>query len=1136
MKKIFFFLFISTICFSQNEVDSLSYYFKSGNFNKAIIYGEKQKKEIKVKDNNYAILLNNLAGAYLRIDKFDYAELNYLETLELVKSYFGEINIIVANTYRNLGNVYSANLELEKAKENYLKALEIIEKISGSNALEYSEFLLDLAITYKDLKDYVRAENSYLKVCELFLKNKGENDITYQKSLISSAIFYKEINDLEKAEDYFLKSYRLQKANLRNETISTFIFTIDTIALFYNNKNLLDLAEKFYLESLIIKEKYYGENNLDYIQSLINLGMLYTKVNNNVKSIKYLEKANKRLISVNKEYSADNAFVINSLANKMSFAGKYEDAERLIKKVIEIHEKLNLKSVDYFDAKIKLALNYQNQGDFDNSEKVFLDIIKSTKNINDYAYFNTLHFVVDYYIEMENKAKAEKYIFDFEELYSKLKPTLKEFDIIHIYYYRALQSYYASINQHDKALKFAFNILDLTERNPLFGSKSIAYFRTISDIGLLYKSLGNYVDWKVYKFKAYNFIKDKIGKNPRNDASLLIDIANVYKFENNVVEAEKHYLEALKILDNNVNIKIKLYDDALLNIVSFYFDNKSSKTNVFLEKLILKNKLDLEKYIGFLSEKEFLNIKHLVDRGRTFSNYFLQSYPSQHPEINTASYENHLLLKNLSLRNQQRIKNSIAKSNNTELKEKYQQFIDNKRYITKLDELAIAERPSNYQQLIADTENLEKDITRLSSEFADAKKALSINWKQVQEKLKPNEIAIDLVDYNYYNKKWTDSVYYSAFIIKRDSKFPKFITLFEENQLKSLLTKINNPDDKIRNNKLYSEKAISDLFLKPLENELKNISTVYFSPSGLGHQIDFNALPINEKQLFGEKYKVHVLSSPSELIDYKTATLTPKNNLELVLYGGIDYNKSLAKANQIENQNLVTSNKTFEEFGNRGGYGKLEGTLKEIEEISQNAQKYGFRSKLFKEGNATEESIKGLDGIATPYVLHIATHGFFFENIKQEIPKDIISIEKKHQSFENPMLRSGLLLAGANKFWTKNTEQTTTDDGVLTASEISNLDLSACQLVVLSACETGLGQINGSEGVFGLQRAFKMAGVKNIIMSLWKVPDDQTAELFNLFYEECFAGKTIHDAFQTAQTKMQAKYAPYYWAGFILLE
>ena len=134
------------------------------------------------------------------------------------------------------------------------------------------------------------------------------------------------------------------------------------------------------------------------------------------------------------------------------------------------------------------------------------------------------------------------------------------------------------------------------------------------------------------------------------------------------------------------------------------------------------------------------------------------------------------------------------------------------------------------------------------------------------------------------------------------------------------------------------------------------------------------------------------------------------------------------------------------------------------------------------------------------------------------------------------MMRSGLVFSGANKYWGQSNENQAEDDGILTANEISNLDLSACQLVVLSACETGLGEVKGSEGVFGLQRAFKMAGVKNIIMSLWKVPDVQTAELFNIFYSECFAGKTIHEAFKMAQSKMKEKYSPYYWAGFVLLE
>ena len=176
-------------------------------------------------------------------------------------------------------------------------------------------------------------------------------------------------------------------------------------------------------------------------------------------------------------------------------------------------------------------------------------------------------------------------------------------------------------------------------------------------------------------------------------------------------------------------------------------------------------------------------------------------------------------------------------------------------------------------------------------------------------------------------------------------------------------------------------------------------------------------------------------------------------------------------------------------------------------------------------------------------VLHIATHGYFFPDIVRKKDDGLqLTDDKKQTAFrvsENPLLRSGLIFAGANPSWTNpGYVSTAIDDGILTAYEISNMDLSKVKLVVLSACETGLGDIKGSEGVFGLQRSFKLAGVNNIIMSLWKVPDEKTRELMQRFYQFCFSGKSISEAFNSAQNVMRNKYpdSPYYWAGFTLLQ
>ena len=137
---------------------------------------------------------------------------------------------------------------------------------------------------------------------------------------------------------------------------------------------------------------------------------------------------------------------------------------------------------------------------------------------------------------------------------------------------------------------------------------------------------------------------------------------------------------------------------------------------------------------------------------------------------------------------------------------------------------------------------------------------------------------------------------------------------------------------------------------------------------------------------------------------------------------------------------------------------------------------------------------------------------------------------------QDPLLRSGLVLAGGNYAWSGKKPIEGVEDGIATAYEISQLDLSTTELVVLSACETALGDIKGSEGVFGLQRGFKMAGVKNMIVSLWQGPDKETAELMTAFYSYWMKGNTINEAFNRAQTEMRKKYTPYYWAAFVLVE
>jgi CHAT domain-containing protein len=218
----------------------------------------------------------------------------------------------------------------------------------------------------------------------------------------------------------------------------------------------------------------------------------------------------------------------------------------------------------------------------------------------------------------------------------------------------------------------------------------------------------------------------------------------------------------------------------------------------------------------------------------------------------------------------------------------------------------------------------------------------------------------------------------------------------------------------------------------------------------------------------------------------------------------------------------------------------LPGTSAEVLAIKTQANNSRHNATVQMGADATEESLKALNR-SSPAVLHIATHGFFYpdpKNIKQDDVAALFDVGgRKFKQSDNPLLRSGLAFAGANNAWRAKPAEGI-EDGILTALEVSNMYLPNTKLVVLSACETALGDIQGNEGIYGLQRAFSMAGVPNLVMSLWKVPDHETSEFMQVFYQHIFAKKEIRYAFNLAQREMKNRYpySPYKWAAWILVQ
>jgi hypothetical protein len=315
------------------------------------------------------------------------------------------------------------------------------------------------------------------------------------------------------------------------------------------------------------------------------------------------------------------------------------------------------------------------------------------------------------------------------------------------------------------------------------------------------------------------------------------------------------------------------------------------------------------------------------------------------------------------------------------------------------------------------------------------------------------------------------------------------------------------------------------------------------------HRLNIGAIPTSGEATLADRYRLVELGSTRQLVIPSEIKVAAS---DAVLFGGVQYemdSTAISQANAgIAYSDLASRGGlsfAYSDSTLRGGaWGYLKWTGKEVFSLETLLKNSGFKTDLRKGYAATEESFKaafGGSGKASPRVLHIATHGFFFPDPKTEVRSERVSGEGEpvFKISDHPMIRSGLILAGGNHAWKSGKPlKPDMEDGILTAYEISQMNLAATELVVLSACETGLGDIQGNEGVYGLQRAFKVAGAKYLIMSLWQVPDFQTQELMTSFYSKWLEGKmSIPDAFRSAQGEMREKYKnPYFWAGFVLVE
>lgn len=426
--------------------------------------------------------------------------------------------------------------------------------------------------------------------------------------------------------------------------------------------------------------------------------------------------------------------------------------------------------------------------------------------------------------------------------------------------------------------------------------------------------------------------------------------------------------------------------------------------------------------------------------------------------------------------------------------------------------------------------NLSRKVTRLESlltnrckGYSDGTDFMNVDYDAVKQALGPNEVLIDFTDYISQSQGRK----YAAYIINKVQDYPQLKALFAERQIDSL--GIVRPD--MYYSEDYSEDVLK-LLWNPLKVSVSEGATIYYVPSQLLFQISLESLPMPDGSLLGSHYHFVRLSSARELVKMKSNDSGSRENTA-VLYGGLQYDMETTamteESKKYELSNLLVMRREIA----RGDsiYHELQGTKEEILKIENVLKRNKWNVTSYMGTNGTEESFLNMHG-KSPRLLHLATHGFYYSPSKAE-KIDYL------KGYTDAMSLSGLVLAGGNAAWLGKQLPNGVLGGILTANDIARLDLNNTDMAVLSACQTGQGKAT-AEGLYGLQRAFKKAGVGTIVMSLWSVSDMTTSEFMIAFYK-CLADKNNawnkRKAFEQAKEIIRKKYPdPFRWAAFVMLD
>ena len=1141
---------------------------------------------------SYATSLNNLAGLYQTLGRYEEAEPLLRQALEIRRRVLGEDHPDYALSLNNLAFLYQTQTRYEEAESLFRQALGIFRRVLGEDHPGYAIGLNNLTGLYQDSGRYEEAEPLFRQALDMRRRVLGENHPDYARSLNNLAVLYRFLGRYEDAEPLHQQGLDIRRRVL-GEGHPDYASSLNDLSALYVSLGRYEEAEPLYRQALDITKQMLGEHHPSYATNLNNLAGLYQTLGRYEEAEPLLRQALDIRRRVLGENHPDYARSLNDLALLYQTLGRYEEAEPLYEQALAIAKgSLGEDHLGYATSLNDLATLYQTLGQYEEAEPLFrqaLDIAKRILGEDHPTYATSLNNLALFYQTLGRYEDAEPLHRQALEIRRRV---LGE---DHPDYALSLNNlaflYQWTQRRYEEAEPLFRQALGIFRR--VVGQDHPTYATSLNNLAGLYQDLGRYEEAEPLFRQALDMRRRVLGEDHADYALSLKNLAVLQRMQGRYEEAEPLFRQAIDITKQVLGEDHPRYAVALTSMaVALGAGGRIEQARQHPSQALAIDQHLAKKVFAFSSESDMRNF--VAMRSRALEQLTSLSLQDSKEAAATASLLTMVLRRKgvvfdtlLHFRQAQRLL--------SEAPEVAQQAAALRGSRQRFSEQALPPPGADPHKIQQDRETLRREIDRLESEL---NRTLAQQYPQsipeqvdveaVRQRLPRGSVLIELLRsdiFDFKAERWRPA-HYLAFVLHPDTdRAPRMIDLGEAAEIDEVIADLREHNEYfnrefVRVGGAHSDNSeelptelqelerkeeanyrslARDLYqrvFRPLRETIGAATTIYLAPDGELNRIAFETLVDEEDHYLIESYRFAYPTSGRDLL------LEGDTSGEgTVVFADPDYDlepgerRELVAQLEFEQEGVVGGAVSRDSRG-LGRWEPLPGTRQEGESIERQLKETHYGPVSLKMGPyALEEELKS---VRSPRILVLSTHGFTLQDERREDTEWrreqaqaalMMGSSRENaaarglallRGTENPMLRSGIVLAGANRLGQE--EGQGLEDGWVTAQEVALLDLRGTELVVASACESGLGRVEAGEGVHGLRRAFLLAGAQSVLISLYKVPDAETQRLIGRFFGSLKEGRGKLESLRETQLEIikqrqedHGAAHPFFWGSFVLV-